>query len=563
MGYKRLIMARQELEPKKITRGEFLSRAGRAGTLGLAAIIGGKLRFLQNPGNAYAEASEGASMETRVLVGPDSPFNPVVFVNPGEQNYWHEVYDSTITGATEISGSIEFKPTEKTPQGNITGIMITNGSPANSPVENALMLHRMPRDGSLTLEHRHGGQSQRFPIGNIPETLDDFTLSIAEDGLSVKVITPAGAIDAQLQEFLFSRGPHRLMVITNGFAETHVSRLSIAQPPIEESAFPPGEPLKVLAERRGISIGTTAPMRRISYDARYEPLLQHQFNHIVLDPDINWRTAHPDPDIDDWARADQLINAAHRYRLLVKGQHLIWGDEDSLPGWLKDKRLSRVEAISLMDKRIWAVMNHFRDTITEWVAVNEAVTPQGQLRNNIWEKAIGPDWIEIAFQIARSAYPEATLLYNDFGIEEPNSPKTRKVREIVQQLQSKDLINAIGIQGHFNLKDMPSISAIRATMDMFANLFGDRRKVQFTEADFNIEGMQGTLEEILQRQAEFVESFTDLVLEFGSPSLTLWGFEDSTSWLIPRGGESPNLFTNYQPKPSYFALRDALAGAGK
>jgi len=64
-------------------------------------------------------------------------------------------------------------------------------------------------------------------------------------------------------------------------------------------------------------------------------------------------------------------------------------------------------------------MTHYYGKVKVWDVCNEACDDSGNgLRSSIWKDKIGQDFIDIAFQTARKADPDALLYYNDYNIED-------------------------------------------------------------------------------------------------------------------------------------------------
>lgn len=551
---------RANASPKEggIPRRAFLEKAAGLGIAAKAIEIGiVPLRALAAPAR---QEDVPVALATRELIGPNDRF-PITFANIESSNFRDPIFDGIVRARApiEITGTITFRPTERTPAGSFAGIMLTNLQPdhnANNPRESTLLLRRNV-DGTLLLHHRHAGrEGETFPIGRIDDVLD-FTMQIAEDGRSVRVDTSAGSAEVILQESLFARDDNlRLMVTTNSFAETEVSRLSVAQPPLEQSPYPEGDSLRVLAKRKNISIGSSHLIDKPVYDEREELIAADQLNHIALVGQLGWNFIQKNRGQGplDFSRPDQVVNFAIRNGQEVTGQHLIWGDID--PRWLTEGNFSREQALKIMEDRVSSLMDRYSGIISQWIVVNEAVADQGGgLKDNFWLRNIGPEYIELAFRAARRTVLDATLLYNDFAYEGGNR-KADKIFEVVKDLKAKGLIDGIGMQMHLKLKEMPSINDIRATMKRFKDL---GLQVFITELDVNIVDATGSKEERLQEQAGVFASVFNLAFEMGLPRVTLLGIEDTTSWLLARGGESPHLFNGYQPKPSFFALQKALA----
>jgi endo-1,4-beta-xylanase len=224
-----------------------------------------------------------------------------------------------------------------------------------------------------------------------------------------------------------------------------------------------------------------------------------------------------------------------------------------------------------MQEHIKAVVGHYKGTVSEWVVSNEAViTYQGKTgyQDHIWLRTIGADYIDMAFQAARGADPNAILIYNDFGNEFPGL-EADVVFGLVKRLKGKKLVDAVGMQFHIvsppvvdpgtniNPLSLPKKADIIAQMKRYKDI---GVKVIITELDVDVSHLPGTKEQKLVKQAEIYRFVLEACLESGEcNSISVWGLNDEESWMLSQGGESPLLFSNDKPKPAYYAIRDTLA----
>ena len=86
-----------------------------------------------------------------------------------------------------------------------------------------------------------------------------------------------------------------------------------------------------------------------------------------------------------------------------------------IPGDLKD--------------HIITLVGRYKGKIRSWDVVNEAINDFGDaqtenLRNSSWLKALGPEFVTLAFKFAHEADPDAKLYYNDYGIESGSKHKS-------------------------------------------------------------------------------------------------------------------------------------------
>ena len=165
------------------------------------------------------------------------------------------------------------------------------------------------------------------------------------------------------------------------------------------------------------------------------------------------------------------------------GHTLVWHRQT--PAWVfKDAQGEFVNRETLLNRlrdHIQKVVGRYKGKIKGWDVVNEALNEDGSMRQSNWQKIIGDDYIEKAFQFAHEADPDAELYYNDYALE--NEPKRNGAGRLIQKLKAKGVrIDAIGLQGHNNL-NWPTIKQQEETIKAFAKL-GIR--VNITELDLNV-----------------------------------------------------------------------------
>ena len=89
---------------------------------------------------------------------------------------------------------------------------------------------------------------------------------------------------------------------------------------------------------------------------------------------------------------------------------------------------TRATLLAVMQDHIRRVMGHWKGQIPSWDVVNEAFDADGTLRDCVWRRVIGPDWVEQAFRAARAADPTAKLYLNEFGADTPNAASSPRRR---------------------------------------------------------------------------------------------------------------------------------------
>ncbi|MGD0347850.1 MAG: endo-1,4-beta-xylanase [Terracidiphilus sp.] len=316
-------------------------------------------------------------------------------------------------------------------------------------------------------------------------------------------------------------------------------------------------------------------------DARGDAIVAAQFNSISPENCLKWLLVHPQPDKYDFTLPDQYVAFGRKHHMFIVGHNLVWHHQ--VPDWVfhdeKGNLLTRDALLARMRDHIHTVVGRYKGKIQSWDVVNEALNEDGTLRDSLWHKIIGDDYIEKAFEYAHEADPQALLTYNDYNLEK--EAKRKGAIELVKKLQAKGIpIASIGLQNHDNLT-WPTAGDEDATISAFAAL---GLKVVISELDVNVlpnGGNQPTadvslsiqqsktldpyadgLPDSVQQQlaARYADLFRVFLKHRGTVTrVTFWNVSDGDSWLNdwPVTGRKnyPLLFDrNGQPKPAFDAV---------
>jgi endo-1,4-beta-xylanase len=329
-------------------------------------------------------------------------------------------------------------------------------------------------------------------------------------------------------------------------------------------------PLRTLAGAAELPVGAAVDMAALSGgDARYGETLRREFSACVAENAFKPSEVWVGPREYDFTVTDRLADFAAENGMLLRGHTLVWHQQT--PRWLKnDAGVPSADELSvLLRDYIHAIVGRYKGRVAHWDVVNEAVHDPGpdgampRLREeSVWHRALGPDYLRLAFQWAHEADPAARLYYNDYEIEAVG-PKSDAVYALLQGLLAKAApIHGIGFQGHF-LNGWRTTDTHRANIRRFVDL---GLEWAVTEADIRMELNGGApTEEQLTTQAAGFEDLTRLCrTEPRCRALIFWGFTDAHSWIpgFRKGwGASLPLDEEYQPKPAYCAVRHALEAA--
>ena len=185
--------------------------------------------------------------------------------------------------------------------------------------------------------------------------------------------------------------------------------------PVRTSAEAPPS-IRQLASQADLHFGT-ALSHNVLGDAEHMDLVSTWSNTLTFENDTKFGLIQPDRGVWDFNAADQVMDWAVEHEMKVRGHVLIWHQQN--PQWLLDMNPTRAEALDLMREHISTVVRHFDEkypgAIVHWDVVNEALNTDGSMRNTIWRRWIGDDYLAHAFRFAREAAgPDVELYYNDY-----------------------------------------------------------------------------------------------------------------------------------------------------
>lgn len=507
--------------------------------------------------------------ERIAVADPEVGIDGLELVVPRGEAQTLPVLGSAFTVDGEIQVSLRFSrawlPDASGTSG--VGLFLSSAAPGAPLGRSQLSIFHWHASGKLLLGHKHGDKTDLTTLGPSQDGPIDITVAISPGGASVTVQSPFGTQEVPLTEPLFATGQPVVGQFWVGpYATGQIQRLIISGSGdgVRQTGLPGGDTLRSLADQHGLSIGALAQPYRPVYDPRYEALLGREFGHVSAN--LIWSMMRPDRTSYSFFESDQDLSFAQAHGQALVAQHLVWGRDLWLPDWLLSGGLSRDQAIAVMRDHITTVLGRYRGKVPRWVVVNEAVSLAGPnppaWHTDYWDRTIGQDYIELAFRAAREADPNVELIYNDFN-NETLGPKSDAVYALATRLRDIGVLDGVGMQMHLDAKRPLDIDSITANMKRFGDL---GLSVNVTELDVNIAGLPGSPEEKLQKQAGIYADVLQAALRSGAcRHLTIFGTVDRFSgWVMRKDTqasyEAPLIFSDdYQPKPAYFAMRDALA----
>jgi endo-1,4-beta-xylanase len=302
-------------------------------------------------------------------------------------------------------------------------------------------------------------------------------------------------------------------------------------------------------------------------DGAYASLAGSEFNQITPENEMKWDATEPQSGNFTFGGGDAVVTFAQQHSMKVKGHAMVWHLQ--LPSWVQ--ALSSASAVrAAMTAHIRGLATHYRGKVFAWDVVNEAIDDGYgyRLRDSVFRRALGDDYIAEAFRIAHEADPDALLFYNDYSIEGLGG-KADAAFSLVKKLVSEGVpISGIGLQMHVNANGSPSGSDIAANIRRLAAL---GLLVNVSELDASVCSVTGSATvKLAAQRTRMHEIVAACVAESKCIGVTLWGVSDKYSWLNqyspckPGAGETGMPWglpfdDKYAKKPAWDGMVDAFS----
>ena len=277
-----------------------------------------------------------------------------------------------------------------------------------------------------------------------------------------------------------------------------------------------------------------------------------------------WAGFEPERGHPDTVRLRRAAQWFVDHGCIVKGHPLAW--HTLAPGWLRALSTEDVEAA--LRERIVREVSGFRGVIDVWDAINEVVImPVFDKEDNgltrLCQKLGRVETVRLAFETARSANPDATLLLNDFDM-------SSDYEHLVEECLAAGIqIDGLGLQSHMHqgywgeekmLSVLERFSRFGLPLHMTEStlLSGALMPREIVDLnDYQVADWPSTPEGEERQADEIVRHYTTLVGHPAVQSITYWGLTDDGAWL---GAPAGLVRTDGTPKPAYGALQALIKG---
>ena len=326
-----------------------------------------------------------------------------------------------------------------------------------------------------------------------------------------------------------------------------------------------------ITARSGKTIaGAAVSLEPMVSDSKYRDIAAGWYGGWTTENALKMQFAEPNRGMFVFGPADAIYDLANKNNMKMHLHTLVFGEAN--PPWVQELAKSDPSQLNtVMTDYIRTVASHYRDRTYSIDVVNEPLADYddflsgaSELRKNIWFKAMGEQYIDLAFREAHAADPNALLFMNDFGLEGStidgdDTDRWDAFLALVDRLLARGVpIHGVGFESHI-YEDGDEI--VPEVFRKRINQLKERGLV------FRISEVDVHAENGLKAQADQYAVLAGMCKEFGDTcvSVSTWGVSDkygSTGYIDEDGffvtGEGLLFDKRQEPLPAVQAFRNAL-----
>jgi endo-1,4-beta-xylanase len=297
----------------------------------------------------------------------------------------------------------------------------------------------------------------------------------------------------------------------------------------EISQSPTGLNALVAQRRQGFFLGAAVALGPMVADTKYREALGN-FGAVSIENALKFQFVHPLPGNGlgsyNFSEADAIVDMAQKAGMKIHGHALVFGEAN--PAWLQQLAESDpTQFRQAQTDHVKTITSRYKGKIQSW-DINEVLadydTAPGQhgLRQNIYYRAIGPDYIADTANAIKETDPNAEIWLNDFGMESDDD-RFEQMLEVLDRLAKQGVhITGVGFQAHIDegdtIKSNSTIDAekLKSRIAVLENL---GYKSRISELDISDPA----------QSAVYADVVTTCIQQPSCVSVTTWGVADKYS----------------------------------
>ncbi len=302
-----------------------------------------------------------------------------------------------------------------------------------------------------------------------------------------------------------------------------------------EIGFDDEAPLRVRAENNGRIFGAALTADQLRRDKEFRNAVIRECGMLVQENDLKWFYLQRDGGAYDFRNADYIQKFAQDNGMQVRGHLLLW--YRSIPSYLDDL-VNKSNAEKIIVDHINKVAGRYAGQMHSWDVVNEAINIkdglEGGYRPSLWFDALGPDYLDLAFETAAKADPDGMLIYNDYALDyarEQDHEKRAAVLALLKRLKNNNIpIHALGMQSHLNAGRYPfDRDVLIRFFDEVAEL---GLRIYVTELDVQDKWISADVASRDRSVADEYRQFADVYTTHPAvDAVVTWGLSDRYTWV--------------------------------
>jgi endo-1,4-beta-xylanase len=333
--------------------------------------------------------------------------------------------------------------------------------------------------------------------------------------------------------------------------------------------------LSELAAACSLKIGVATTMSGILYaNSAYKQFIIENCSLLSGASGFMWSVCHAGQNVYDFQAADWMLSFAQANGMLLRAHALCWNSDT--PAWLTNI-MTPANAQDLLVSHITTVAGRYAGKLDSWDVVNEPITvwqrqPDG-LSSGPWLTALGPEYIDLAFNTVEQVDPTAVRVLNLHECENALETSTRAASlALIETLLKRGVsVQAIGLESHLDIGSKIDYPALGQFIRDIKSL---GLSVQITELDINDAKQSGGFATRDAAVSDWYRTYLNFILgQGGIERVILWSPADLGNWMdgLCKDGDPeytrndgscdhrPGMLnTDWQLSPAYSGITSAL-----